>query len=74
LRRRPDKVHLHCSSGFYAWRLNLESKRAKEDRRLSVPVGASALGPAPVDAFQKHRELGLRPDEATALEPFARQA
>ena len=28
-------VHL---SGLYAWRLNPESKRAKEDKRLLVPI------------------------------------
>jgi hypothetical protein len=25
-------------SGFYAWRLNPESRRAKEDKRLLVPI------------------------------------
>jgi putative transposase len=30
-------------SGFYAWRLNPESKRAKEDKRLLVPIKESWL-------------------------------
>lgn len=37
------KVRCMDSSGFYAWRLNLESRCAREDKRLLVPITESWL-------------------------------
>jgi hypothetical protein len=40
-------------SGFYAWRLNPESKRAKEDKRLLVPIKESWLESGSVYGYRK---------------------
>ena len=57
-------------SGFYAWRLNPESKRAKEDKRLLVPIKESWLESGSVYGYRKVsddlRELG---DNAGAIWP-----
>jgi putative transposase len=49
-------------SGFYAWRLNPESLRAKEDKRLLVPIKESWLESDSVYGYRKVsndlRELG----------------
>ncbi|CDG81134.1 ISPsy26, transposase OrfB [Janthinobacterium agaricidamnosum NBRC 102515 = DSM 9628] len=37
MRRLCKMLEVH-PSGFYAWRLNPESRRAKEDKRLLVPI------------------------------------
>jgi hypothetical protein len=48
--------------GFYAWRLNPESRRAKEDKRLLVPIRESWLESGSVYGYRKVsddlRELG----------------
>ena len=41
--RRLCKVLEVHPSGFYAWRLNPESERAREDKRLLVPIKESWL-------------------------------
>ena len=60
--RRLCKVLGAHPSGFYAWRLNPESKRAKEDRRLLVPIKESWLESGSVYGYRKVsddlRELG----------------
>jgi putative transposase len=40
VRRLGNVLGVH-PSGFYAWRRNPESKRAKEDKRLLVPIEES---------------------------------
>ena len=60
--RRLCKVLEVHPSGFYAWRLNPESKRAKEDKRLLVPIKESWLESGSVYGYRKVsddlRELG----------------
>jgi putative transposase len=57
------KVH---PSGYYAWRLNPESKRAMEDKRLLVPIEESWLESGSVYGYRKVsddlRELGEKCD------------
>ncbi|GGC25345.1 transposase [Pseudoduganella buxea] len=60
--RRLCKVLEVHPSGFYAWRLNPESKRAREDKRLLVPIKESWLESGSVYGYRKVsddlRELG----------------
>ncbi|OEZ65078.1 IS2 transposase TnpB [Janthinobacterium sp. HH103] len=60
--RRLCKVLEVHPSGFYAWRLNPESRRAKEDKRLLVPIKESWLESGSVYGYRKVsddlRELG----------------
>jgi len=62
--RRLCKVLEVHPSGFYAWRLNPESKRAREDKRLLVPIRESWLESGSVYGYRKVsddlRELGER--------------
>lgn len=61
MRRLCKVIEVH-PSGFYAWRLNPESKRAKEDKRLLVPIKESRLESGSVYGYRKIcddlRELG----------------
>jgi putative transposase len=41
------------SSGFYAWRLSPESRRAKEDKRLLVPIRESWLESRSVYGYRR---------------------
>jgi putative transposase len=69
VRRLCQALGVH-PSGFYAWRLNPESKRAKEDKRLLVPIQESWLESGSVYGYRKVsddlRELG----EHAALTAF----
>ena len=60
--RRLCKVLEVHPSGFYAWRLNPESKRTREDKRLLVPIKESWLESGSVYGYRKVsddlRELG----------------
>lgn len=60
--RRLCKVLEVHPSGFYAWRLSPESKRAKGDKRLLVPIKGSWLESCSVYGYRKVcddvRELG----------------
>lgn len=60
--RRLCKVLEVHPSGFYAWRLNPESKRAREDKRLLFPIKESWLESGSVYGYRKVsddlRELG----------------
>jgi putative transposase len=60
--RRLCKVLEVHPSGFYAWRLNPESKRTKEDKRLLVSIKESWLESGSVYGYRKVcddlRELG----------------
>jgi putative transposase len=51
--RRLCKVLEVHPSGFYAWRLNSESKRDKEDKRLLVPIKESWLESGNVYGYRK---------------------
>lgn len=51
--RRLCKVLGVHPSGFYAWRLNPESRRAKEDKRLLVPIKESWLESGNVYGYRK---------------------
>jgi transposase InsO family protein len=60
-RRLCKLLEVH-PSGFYAWRLNPESRRAKEDKRLLVSIKESWLESGSVYGYRKVsddlRELG----------------
>lgn len=41
LKRKAITFRDEAEKGFYAWRLNPESRRAREDKRLLVPIKES---------------------------------
>ena len=61
MRRLCKMLEVH-PSGFYAWRLKPESQRAKDDKRLLVPIKQSWLESGAVYGYRKVsddlRELG----------------
>ena len=58
--RRLCKVFQVHPSGFHAWRLNTESRRAREDKRLLVPIRESWLESGNVYGYRKFQRQSSR--------------